>query len=187
MLRALRSSLFLAVLSALPASVPLLPLLALPPPAKTAAPASATPALLPTDFAGWSQSAPAQESTAPEAADPANAAVLKEYGFQQFSTAHYASGDNKLTVRAIRFQDASGAYGAFTFFRRPGSIPQQIGRSAAWDGSHVLFWNGATLVDATLDHVTAMTASELRELAKDLPQPPGSANIAPPLPGYLPC
>jgi hypothetical protein len=31
-----------------------------------------------------------------------------------------------------------------------------------------------------------MTASELRELAKDLPQPPGSANIAPPLPGYLP-
>ena len=31
-----------------------------------------------------------------------------------------------------------------------------------------------------------MTAAELRELAKDLPQPPGSANVAPPLPGYLP-
>jgi hypothetical protein len=31
-----------------------------------------------------------------------------------------------------------------------------------------------------------MTAAELRELAKDLPHPPGSANIAPPLPGYLP-
>ena len=144
------------------------------------------PPLLPTDFAGWSLSAPVQESTAPEAADAANASVLKEYGFQQFVTAHYANGDNKLNVRAIRFQDASGAYGAFTFFRRPGSIAEQIGRSAAWDGSHVLFWNGATLVDATLDHVTPMTASELRELAKDLPQPPGSANVAPPLPGYLP-
>jgi hypothetical protein len=186
MLRALRSSLFLAVLSALPASVPLLPLMASPVPDKTSALDSSAPALLPTDFAGWSQSAPAQESTAPEAADPANAAVLKEYGFQQFSTAHYANGDNKLTVRAIRFQDASGAYGAFTFFRQPGSIAEQIGRSAAWDGSHVLFWNGATLVDATLDHVTPMTASELRELAKDLPHPPGSANVAPPLPGYLP-
>jgi hypothetical protein len=186
MLRALRSSLFLAVLSALPASVLLLPLMTSPALAKTAAPAATTPPLLPTDFAGWSQTAPPQESTAPEAADPANAAVLKEYGFQQFSTAHYANADNKLTVRAIRFQDASGAYGAFTFFRRPGSIPEQIGRSAAWDGSHVLFWNGATLVDATLDHVTPMTASELRELAKDLPLPPGSANVAPPLPGYLP-
>ncbi len=146
---------------------------------------SSTP-LLPTDFAGWSLSAPVQESAAPEAADAANAAVLKEYGFQQFASAHYANGDNKLNIRAIRFQDASGAYGAFTFFRRPGSIREQIGRSAAWDGSHVLFWNGATLVDATLDHVTPMTASELRELAKDLPQPPGSANVAPPLPGYLP-
>ncbi len=149
-------------------------------------PPPAAPPLLPTDFAGWSLSAPAQESTAPEAADAANASVLKEYGFQQFASAHYANGDNKLNVRAIRFQDASGAYGAFTFFRRPGSIAEQIGRSAAWDGSHVLFWNGATLVDATLDHVTPMTASELRELAKDLPQPPGSANVAPPLPGYLP-
>ena len=149
-------------------------------------PQLAAPPLLPTDFAGWSQSAPVQESTAPEAADAANASVLKEYGFQQFVSAHYANGDNKLNVRAIRFQDASGAYGAFTFYRRPGSIAEQIGRTAAWDGSHVLFWNGATLVDATLDHVTPMTASELRELAKDLPQPPGSANVAPPLPGYLP-
>src|ERR1700727_1312856 len=184
--RALRSSLFLAVLSALPASVLLLSLMTSPALAKTDAPAATTPPLLPTDFAGWSQSAPAEQSTAPEVADPANAAVLKEFGFQQFSAAHYANADNKLSVRAIRFQDASGAFGAFTFFRRPGSLAEQIGRSAAWDGSHVLFWNGATLVDATLDKVTPMTGSELRELAKALPQPPGSASVAPPLPGYLP-
>ncbi len=187
MLRALRSSFPFPVLRALPASVLLLSALALPALAQPSAKTSvAAPPLLPTDFAGWSQSAPAQESTAPEAADAANASVLKEYGFQQFVSAHYANGDNKLNVRAIRFQDASGAYGAFTFYRRAGSIAEQIGRTAAWDGSHVLFWNGATLVDATLDHVTPMTASELRELAKDLPQPPGSANVAPPLPGYLP-
>jgi len=185
MLRALRSSFAFPVLRVLPASVLLLSALVLPALAQPSAPAAAPP-LLPTDFAGWSQSAPVQESTAPEAADAANASVLKEYGFQQFVSAHYANGDNKLNVRAIRFQDASGAYGAFTFYRRAGSIAEQIGRTAAWDGSHVLFWNGATLVDATLDHVTPMTASELRELAKDLPQPPGSANVAPPLPGYLP-
>jgi hypothetical protein len=187
MLRALRSPFALPVFRAFPASVLLLSALVLPALAQRSAPApAAAPPFLPTDFAGWSQSAPAQESTAPEAADAANAAVLKEYGFQQFASAHYANGDNKLNLRAIRFQDASGAFGAFTFYRRPGSIAEQIGRTAAWDGSHVLFWNGATLVDATLDHVTPMTASELRELAKDLPLPPGSANVAPPLPGYLP-
>ena len=184
MLRALRFS--LPVFRVLPASVLCFSVLVLPALAKPAVSAPAAPPLLPTDFAGWSLSAPVQESAAPEAADAANASVLKEYGFQQFASAHYANGDNKLSVRAIRFQDASGAYGAFTFFRRPGSIEEQIGRTAAWDGSHVLFWNGATLVDATLDHVTPMTASELRELAKDLPQPPSSANVAPPLPGYLP-
>ena len=186
MLRALRSSFFSSVLRVLPASVLLMPLLVSPALAKPATAADTPPPLLPTDFAGWSLSSTVENSAAPEAADAANAAVLKEYGFQQFEAAHYANGDNKLSIRAIRFQDASGAYGAFTFFRRPGSIAEQIGRSAAWDGSHVLFWNGATLVDATLDHVTPMTPAELRELAKDLPQPPGSANIAPPLPGYLP-
>jgi hypothetical protein len=184
MLRALRFS--LPVFRVLPASVLCFSVLVLPALAKPAVSAPATPPLLPTDFAGWSLSAPVQESASPEAADAANASVLKEYGFQQFASAHYANGDNKLSVRAIRFQDASGAYGAFTFFRRPGSIEEQIGRTAAWDGSHVLFWNGATLVDATLDHVSPMTASELRELAKDLPQPASSANVAPPLPGYLP-
>jgi hypothetical protein len=189
MLRALRSPFSLPVLRALPASVLLLSVLVLPALAKQATPstpAPAAPPLLPTDFAGWSLSAPAQESNAPEAADAANAAVLKEYGFQQLASGHYVNGDNKLSLRAIRFQDASGAYGAFTFYRRPGSIEEQIGHGAAWDGSHVLFWAGATLVDATFDKVTAMSPAELRELAKDLPQPAGSANVAPPLPGYLP-
>jgi len=187
--RALRSPFSLAVFRALPASVLLLSVLVLPAlakPATPSTPAPAAPPLLPTDFAGWSLSAPAQESNAPEVADAANAPVLKEYGFQQLASGHYVNGDNKLSLRAIRFQDASGAYGAFTFYRRPGSIEEQIGHGAAWDGSHVLFWAGATLVDATFDKVTAMSPAELRELAKDLPQPASSANVAPPLPGYLP-
>ena len=174
-------------LSALCFSVSVVPTWVMP--AFAAAPAAVTPALppsLPSDFAGWTMVGPVQSKTNPEAADAANASILKEYGFQQFTTAHYTNADNKLSIRAIRFQDASGAFGAFTFYRRPGSVTQEIGRSAAWDGSHVLFWNGATLVDGTLDHVTPMTASELRELAKDIPQPVGSANVPPPLPGYLP-
>jgi hypothetical protein len=174
------------MLRALPASVLFVSLLVSSALAKPATATPAGPPSLPNDFAGWTLSGPVQQSDAVEAADAANASVLKEYGFQQFAIAHYANGDNKLNIRAIRFGDASGAYGAFTFYRRSGSIPEQIGRSAAWDGTHVLFWNGATLVDGTLDKVTPMTAAELRELAKDLPQPSGSANIAPPLPGYLP-
>ena len=147
---------------------------------------AALSALLPDSFAGWQRSGAPALSMQPQVADAANADVLVECGFQGFESSQYSSAGNTLSLRAIRFQDATGAYSAFTFYRRPGSLPEQIGRTAAWDGSHVLFWEGATLVEATFDHITGMSAAELRELAGDLPKPPGSANVAPSLPSYLP-
>jgi hypothetical protein len=176
--RLLPVSLLLFSLSGLPA------LGKAPPSPSAQVPASG--AFLPEDFAGWRLSAPPTESSQPEAADPANTDVLKEYGFQQFESAIYANGDNKLKVRAIRFQDASGAYGAFTYFRRDGSLVEEIGRNAAWDGSHALFWIGDVLVDATFDQLTAMSTAQLRELAGDLPQVSGNAGVAPSLAAYLP-
>ena len=163
-----------------------MPVAAKPSGAKPSATAASSPALLPEEFAGWQVAGPLHQSSEPQVADAANAEVLNECGFQQFASAHYTADGNKLDVRAIRFQDASGAYCAFTFYRRPGSLDEQIGRTGAWDGSHALFWNGNTLVDATFDHLTAMSAAQLRELAGDLPKPGGAANIAPSLPGYLP-
>lgn len=147
---------------------------------------AALSALLPDSFAGWQRSGAPTLSVQPQAADTPNADVLVECGFQGFESSQYVSAGNTLSLRAIRFQDATGAYSAFTFYRRPDSLPEQVGRTAAWDGSHVLFWEGATLVEATFGHITGMSAAELRELAGDLPKPPGSANIAPSLPSYLP-
>jgi len=147
---------------------------------------AALSALLPDSFAGWQRSGAPALSMQPQVADAANADVLVECGFQGFESSQYSSAGNTLSLRAIRFQDATGAYSAFTFYRRPGSLPEQIGRTAAWDGSHVLFWEGATLVEATFGHITGMSAAELRELVGDLPKPPGSANVAPSLPSYLP-
>jgi hypothetical protein len=152
---------------------------------KTPAP-PVSPPFLPTGFAGWHQSSAPQQSTEPDAADQSNAAILREYGFTQFASASYTQPDNKLSIRAIRFQDATGAYGAFTFYRRDGMQKQDIGNDAAFDGAHVLFWTGSTLVDATFDHLTAMSAAQLRELADDLPKAAGPSAVAPPLPKYLP-
>lgn len=149
-----------------------------------ASPASSP--LLPTDFAGWHQAAAARQSSAPEAADQANTAVLREYGFTRFSAAQYTQPDNKLSLRAIQFQDATGAYGAYTFYRRDGMRKEDIGQEAAFDGTHLLFWTGNILVDATFDHLTAMSAAQLRELAGDLPKVSGPSSVLPPLPGYLP-
>src|SRR6185437_13250629 len=62
-----------------------------------------------------------------------------------------------LTVKAIEFQDATGAYGAFTFYRRPTMSAADIGSGAAFDGKRVLFWSGKTLADATFEHITPMS------------------------------
>ncbi len=154
--------------------------------AKTAEKAPPLPTLLPSDFAGWQLAVPAKTSTAPEAADDANADLLKEDGFAQFASATYTRNGDKLSVRAIRFADASGAYAAYTFYRRPGLPKQEVGFGGVFDGTRVLFWQSATLVDATFDHLTGMSAAELRELAGYLPKADGGAGVPPPLPGYLP-
>ncbi len=149
--------------------------------------AMAAPApLLPESFAGFALEGRLEKSTEPGTVDPTNAQVLVEYGFRDFATGTYKNNINSVTLRAIRFGDASGAYGAYTFYRIPGMHPEDIGKSAAVNGSRVIFWNGATVVDAKFDHLTAMSAAELRELADRLPMVSGSAGIPPALPGFLP-
>jgi hypothetical protein len=153
---------------------------------KKAPPAPAAAPILPTMFAGW-QSTASQTSDNPAAADPANASVLKEYGFTEFESANYSRDGITLALRVIRFQDASGAYGAYTFYRQPGMAPVSIGKQGVFDGAHhIIFWTGNTLLDGVFSELTAMSASDLRELVSMLPQPDGTANLPPQLPANLP-
>lgn len=145
-----------------------------------AAPPSSQP-LLPRAFTGWSQT-----NTAPAAPNTADASVLHEYGLQQFTAATYAAGHNRLAVRAWRFTDATGAYGAFTFYRQPTMHEENIARGGAAAGDHYLFWTGATVVDAIFAHAAADENATITALAADIPQAPGPEGTPPSLPHYLP-
>ena len=81
---------------------------------KVSLPPSPT-ALLPDAQDGWIADSPAKALPDAAAADPANAAALKEYEFTGGATASYKRDNETLTVHALRCQDASGAYGAYTF------------------------------------------------------------------------
>jgi Family of unknown function (DUF6599) len=153
--------------------------------ARTIATAAPAP-LLPQEFAGFALEGKMEKSTAPGAVDAGNAQVLVEYGFRDFASANYKSSATTVGIRAMRFADATGAYGAYTFFRIPGMHPEEIGKGAAANGARVLFWEGATLVDAKFDHLTMMSAASLRELAAKLPIPMGTSGVPPSLPGFLP-
>jgi hypothetical protein len=158
-----------------------------------AAPTSApTAGLLPAQFGGWQVHGSAETSKEAAAADPANSAVLREYRFTDFASATYSRDDGRtLKIRAARFEDASGAFGAYTFYLQPEMARERIGDQNLGDqgaslGKRVLFYRGNVLVDALFSRDTAMSAAELRELAGTLPRPGGGAGNLPPVLNYMP-
>jgi hypothetical protein len=148
---------------------------------------SPAPPILPKQFAGWQiQDAPAASKDA-AAADPANAALLKEYGFTDVETATYNRDDGRtLKIRAARFADASGAFGAYTFYLRPDMAREEIGDQAASLNRRVLFYRGHIVVDAGFSQESVMSAAALRELAGLLPRPSGNASNLPPILAFMP-
>ena len=144
-------------------------------------------ALLPKQFGGWQIAGAVQTSKDPAQADSINSALLKEYGFTDFAAATYTRDDGrKVRVKAARFGDTSGAYGAFTFYKMPQMLTEKIGDQGASLNARVLFYRGNILVDADFGKLTAMSAAELRELSSLLPLPAGNTRNLPGLPAYLP-
>ena len=143
--------------------------------------------VLPTAFAGWQTKGAVAKSDDPAVADEVNAPVLKEYGFQRLEKAFYTRDDGRnLAIKAAVFADASGAYGAFTYYDSEEMTEGEIGGQAAFLKNRVLFYQGNVLVDAVFDKISAMSAAQLRELAGLLPPAEGNKGNPPSLPGYLP-
>ena len=143
--------------------------------------------VLPDSFGGWTLSAKAKISKSAADADPTDAPLLKEYGFTDFEGATYTRDDGRqLTIKAARFDDASGAYGAFTFYKSPEMLNEKIGDQGYSLNNRVLFYRGNVLIDAVFQKLSAMSAAELRELSDDLPRPQGTSGNLPGLPRYLP-
>jgi hypothetical protein len=142
--------------------------------------------VLPDAFAGWvAAEKPKAVSDAAEL-DSANVAALKEYGCTGGMIANYKRSDETLSVKALSFQDVSGAYGAYSFYRQNGWPKADIGTGATSDKNRVLFWKGNTVVDATFSHVGPMSAAEMRDLAKGLPTVQGNRALQPPILSMLP-
>ena len=129
----------------------------------------------------------AARSGDPASADAANSSVLKEYGFVRLEKAAFTRDDGRnLTIKAAVFEDASGAYGAFTYYVSDEMREETIGADGAYLNNRVLFYQGNVLVDAVFDRMSVMSAAQLRELAGLLPQAVGNKGNPPSLQTYLP-
>ena len=146
----------------------------------------ATGSILPKSFAGWQKLPGARVIASATGADSANAQVLNEYGFTDFEAATYEKDGRVIQVKAMRFADTTGAYGAFSFYRQPQMSKEKLCSEGVSDATQVLFYCTNVVVQATLDRVTAMTATQMRALSGALPRMTGSSAQPPNAPLYLP-
>jgi len=142
---------------------------------------------LPQAFSGWridSQSVNTSKDLA--AADATDAPVLKEYGFIDVESASYSRNGRKMQIKAARFSDATGAFGAFTYYVQPQMQVEKIGERGASSNTRILFFKGNILVDATIEHLSAMSGADLRSLADALPRLSNENGKLPTLSANLP-
>jgi len=142
---------------------------------------------LPAAFSGWHlESKSAKTTPDPAVADPTDAPVLKEYGFTDLESATYARNGRTMQVKAARFSDATGAFGAFTYYVQPQMQVEKIGDRGASSNSRILFCKGNVLVDVSVEHLSAMTGADLRALAEAMPRPKNEIGKLPTLTANLP-
>jgi hypothetical protein len=143
--------------------------------------------VLPPSFSGWHLELPSVKTTAdPATADPADSPVLKEYGFSDLASATYTRNGRKMQIKAARFNDATGAFGAFTYYVQPQMQIEKIGDRGASSNERILFFKGNILVDVSVEHLSAMSGADLRTLADLLPHPKDNSGKLPALPANLP-
>jgi hypothetical protein len=157
-------------------------------PATVVSAQSRTPAgPLPQTFSGWHIDAgSAKTSKDPAAADPTDAPVLKEYGFTDLETATYSRNGRKMQIKAARFSDATGAFGAFTYYVLPQMQVEKIGDRGASSNTRILFFKGNILIDTSVEHLSAMSGADLRSLSDALPRLTTENGKLPTLPANLP-
>src|SRR5258708_18910649 len=145
-----------------------------------------TPVVLPEGFAGWQIASRAPAVFDAAAADRAEAPLLQEFGFAKLESASYEQNGRQLNVKALAFHDATGALGAFLYYRQPQMVDESIGDLSSSLNEHVLFYRGNVVIDAVFDKLTVMSASQLRELAAGLPLGSGGGRHPPQFPNHPP-
>src|SRR6478672_4119279 len=142
---------------------------------------------LPASFSGWRLESKSVKTTpGPAAAGPTDAPILKEYGFTDLETGTYTRGGRTMQIKAARFNDATGAFGAFTYYVQPQMQVEKIGDSGVSSNSRILFCKGNVLVDVSIEHLSAMTGADLRALAAALPRLKNEIGKLPTLTANLP-
>ena len=131
-------------------------------------------AILPERFGDFQRSA-VQPFT------PTEAAVYQEYGLDAAEKAHYAAGDRKVEITALRAKDPTGAYAMYLLLRPPDGKPVALGEGGLESGSLTVYRLGNYVL---LLRGPRPESDHLEMLGAVLPRIERGA--APPLAHYVP-
>lgn len=145
--------------------------------------------LLPEAFGAWKSANVSDGPRSEISLANVNKDALEECGPKRSKTANYLWNDRgnvrDIRVEAVEFNDATGAFSAFTLALHPGmKLGKEIGSATAVGDGAALFTSGSSLVMAY--PVTAADVSELNKLAAELPKVGGPRSQAPVLPTFFP-
>lgn len=98
--------------------------------------------ILPSSFAGWTQSGSGAFTPASDATRAA-----REYGFTSGVQASYASGSNHLDVTLYRMKDPSGAYGEYSYLRTQDMLLSKLAEYSAISEDRALVLDGNLVLD----------------------------------------
>ena len=145
--------------------------------------------LLPESFGDWKSITTSDDPKSELSLVNVNKDALEECGPKRSQTANYQSnvhGSAKvIRVEAVEFNDATGAYSAFTLSMHPGmKLDKGLGSAAAIGDGAVLFQTGSSL--ALVYPATAADVSGLGKLADAMPKIGGSKAQPALLPTFFP-
>ena len=149
--------------------------------------AAPPPMALPT-FAGWRPVAHAVLTTPDWGLSAPDAAVMREFALRALVQDTDQRDGRRIQIQALRFADADGAFGAFTYYRPAGAARLDLGQPgelSAAAGPAVLFTRGDWLVRVQMDRVTPQLPAEMRALAAAL-TPIAGDSLRSALPNHLP-
>ncbi len=136
---------------------------------------------LPRAFGGWVLSG---ASAGPQISAEQRA-IFEEFHLLSTATGHYEQNGRKLDLTLYSFPDVTDAFGAFTFAHPANVVAEKIGDGAVSTDNEVVFFHANLLVDVKIDHMNAMTLSQLRDLNAAVPVMRNAGNM-PTVQKYLP-
>jgi hypothetical protein len=141
--------------------------------------------LLPDRFGPWSAIGAAKMGANQSVLRGDSAILDKETGVSAEETRAYSDGDKKITIKAIRAHDPSGAYELYTDGLRYGARKLALGQNAVEiaDTDYGLIQVGDLVL--IVEPLSATSAAELSEIVRAL-RDKTDHTPPPPIPGYLP-